>query len=150
MPSFAPEWVVEIQNPMKDVATVKYAVVDGKIWSNDAPEKLRVIEKSTRISSELAQLLEQLLDKHLDGVRYAYSDSVGLDGTTYHFSNFRRGIGVRTGQTWSPDPQWPTGRLVKVTEMLRDLTLAPQDQGRKLENQIRLEAKAALTELSDK
>jgi len=128
LPSFTPEWVVEIQDPIREVATVKYAVVDGKIWSNDAPEKLRVIERSIQISSELAQLLKQLLDKHLDGVRYAYSESLGLDGTTYHFSNFRTGIGVRTGQTWSPEPQWPTDRLVKVTELLRDLTLVHQDR----------------------
>jgi hypothetical protein len=151
LPSFGPEWVVEIQNPVGDVATVKYAIVDGKIRDNDAPEELQVIERSTRISSDLVQLLGQLLDKHMDGVRYAYADlgSVGVDGTTYHFSDFSRGW-VRTGQTWSPKPQWPTGRLVIVTGLLRELTLAPQDQVRKLENQIRFVAKAALADLSDK
>ena len=53
------------------------------------------------------------------------TDQTGVDGTTFHFAGFCRGVGQLTGRTWSPDPDTPTGRLVALAEAVKAYSLAP-------------------------
>jgi len=43
----------------------------------------------------------------------------------FHFSGFCRGVGILAGQTWSPEANMPTGRLVALAEALRAYSLSP-------------------------
>jgi len=56
---------------------------------------------------------------------------------------------LRTGQTWSPHYDWPSGRLVKIGELLKNLILAPQSKLVDIETQLIQETNAAIKQLAE-
>jgi len=80
------------------------------------------------VDAKLADTIAQGWLTMLWNVRYQPTDEIGADGTTFHFSGFCRGVGQLSGQTWSPDPATPTGRLVALAEAIKAYSLAPSQE----------------------
>jgi hypothetical protein len=100
------------------------------------------------ISEPTAALLEQVWMEMLARVRYPEPDgTVGFDGTTYHVLHWARGIGFRSGTTWSPDDGSKTGALIEITESLKKFVLAQSKDRPGIESSIADKAKALLRRL---
>jgi hypothetical protein len=89
---------------------------------------------------------------NFDELRYNNEPVHYLEGTIYSFSssneNMRKSR-LRTGQTLSPHYDWPSGRLVKIGELLRNLILAPQAKFEDIEDQLIKETNEAIKQLSE-
>jgi hypothetical protein len=71
-----------------------------------------------RLSDDDADIFEEVWWRLLGRVRY--SDSIrGDDGATYYVSHWARGIGFRSGETWSPDETTRPAALVRLADHLR-------------------------------
>ena len=69
------------------------------------------------IENDLANDIAALWEKMLFETRYEKSDSLGLDGTTYHFS-MTSGFQRLAGKTWSPNSQTRAGKLVALSHAM--------------------------------
>jgi hypothetical protein len=73
-------------------------------------------EYSTSISGETVDLLRVVWTSMLAAVAASGHHSNGVDGATYAFAH-----GGRMGNTWSPMPSSPCGRLVATADTMREL-----------------------------
>jgi hypothetical protein len=80
------------------------------------PFDARLIE--LEIPGELASLVYEIWANALLEVRYTRIGHLGLDGTTYTFSTFLRGIGFLNGSTWSPEDNLPPKWMVESGDVI--------------------------------
>lgn len=93
----------------------------------DRPEDVPLSHCEIEIAKPVAETLIDIWRGMLVGTRFDEPMPEGVvvvtgDGTTYHFSmkiNYDR----LAGKTWSPGPSSPTGKLVAITDTMRDLCL---------------------------
>lgn len=91
--------------------------------TDDGRERVVEVERSERrISLELAIAIQRAWGRMLQLTRYPAHVSIGLDGTTYQFFTWVRGLGHLQGQTWSPDEGFPA-EMVALAQSLRDFTV---------------------------
>lgn len=76
----------------------------------------RIIE----ISEPLARTIYEIWTNALLEVRYSRRMTLGLDGTTYLFSTWIRGLGTLNGSIWSPDDDLPPLWMVKAGDYLAE------------------------------
>ena len=99
-----------------------------------APEKLigsdhasaRDVPKTaceTPIERFVAEDLRTIWKRMVMAVRYPDAVTVGLDGTRYHFSVHVYGNVSYGGQIWSPPEHTLTGKLVALSDLMRDYCL---------------------------
>lgn len=128
LPSFEPEWTIEIEFPQKGPAIVRYVTVKERmIWQNKNPNSLKKINKTSQIPRDLATDIYELIGSNLQVVNYPSNPSMLLDGTNYIFTSFHVGQSYRSGITHSPEREWPTGKLVAVGELLREIALVGEN-----------------------
>ena len=133
-PSFSVEYVVSVDSVNKTYF-LRYSRMNKSIWSTKQKESLRAITTKTTIGEPLAKALNKLFFKALAQTRYPkrvflkglngeeFEDiSVGTDGTTYVFTAFGYGRGVRSGETWSPREGSFMNELVNISNALITLT----------------------------
>jgi hypothetical protein len=128
LPSFEPEWAAwSVRAPRPSACS---RVAASPIWNGDKPDVPNVSTpaldvKCAAISPGMAGDLAQAWETMLRRVAYPPpSGTIGLDGTTYHFSLLALDRQL-AGKVWSPKPESETGRLVSVAEALRAFTSAP-------------------------
>jgi hypothetical protein len=141
LPSFQPESMVYIL-PKGDQVFVVSATVSKQIWSTEKKEEIKVEQKEKAIKAEIADQIGSVFAMATSQTHYPKEEVMGLDGVTYHFSSFVIGIGVRAGQTWSPDPHSTCGMLVTLGEHLHRFV-----RGELSEEELSIEAKALLKAL---
>lgn len=88
----------------------------------DHPNQVPLTRCAIPISADAALTLAGAWRRMLDAVRSRDEMEVGLDGTTYSFSMGSGGRQLR-GETWSPEPRTPAGRLARIAEAMRDYCL---------------------------
>lgn len=99
------------------------------------------------IESSLAERIIQVWDTMLQKTHYAKDHPNGTDGATYHFSMFSLNYFLElAGTTWSPPEDSNTGRLVAITDSMRDLCLSGE---KKLLSQLDQQVNALSTRLRD-
>ncbi len=124
LPSFQSEWAVEFEIPKQGDALVRYVTVkDRMIWQNDNLGSLKKITETAHLPRDLAKSVSELIQAHTLAVNYSAKSSSLLDGVKYYFTCIQMGKGFQSGMTHSPKEEWPTGNLVAVGKLLRDLTL---------------------------
>lgn len=165
VPSFAPEWTVYLIRDDTGPAQVVYKVLKTQLWldmpynrpqagaGSNAPGSSVTAEPSVELtiamlSAPTAELLERVWASMLARVKYPETVTVGLDGTSYYVSHWQQGLGLRSGQTWSPDGQSPAGALVALAMALRSYALADVDQRRSIEIRLGQDATALLERLT--
>jgi len=120
VPSFDPEWVVYLTRDGSGPTHVVVKRFKTQLWlqmphnlpnssrrsgsSIDTSVSLPPVERVTAVlPQQTADLLERTWARMLARVKYPETTSVGVDGTTYYMLHWQRGLGVRSGKTWSPD-----------------------------------------------
>ena len=130
IPSFEPEYVIGIRErdnkyfAFKLSAKTQYWVVyrETKVEKTidiASQKKVEVSEAEVEITKQAYKILDESWHQMIRRTKY-YNDTYGrgLDGTSYHFSASR----LLTGYAWSPKPNTQTGYLVKLAELLGQLT----------------------------
>jgi hypothetical protein len=144
IPSFSPENVVYVVRERGASAKVIAKQLEQNLWAvmndvlsdggransyEETPEAqqraLGKIDKKVKrwereIDQKTADDLEKVWRMVLSRVQYGDNDTIGLDGETYHIAHFERGIGYRTGTTWSPSNGSLLARFVQLGSALRD------------------------------
>jgi len=150
-PSFGAEICVSIHAEISDEAKNKnggwWAVPDDKkkyfitvtrasesLWysmaeNNDEKKtkKVKVTRVDREISLEFAVAIQRAWGKMLQHTKYPAKASMGLDGVTYQFSVWVRGLGYINGETWTPDGGLPA----KIASLGNDLAGFASTKGAK-------------------
>ncbi len=125
----------------------------GRSWSVGAEaqraalaEIVPEIERfSAPISGRAEERLHAVWRAALLGARLPGSRTVmGLDGVTYHFADFERGVGYRSGSAWSPGVQTRIGALVDLGNRLAAYAAADGTRRSELEADLMQRADALL------
>lgn len=158
LPSFGAEWVVYIvQDDVNRSGRLFHKVMRTQLWGDmmrrierDAPNPnsysigpqaqaaaLARVTKSVDmrtvdLDAATVAILEGAWSDMLARTRYPAQEELGLDGTSYIAANWSRVIGLRSGETWSPEKGTPAYDLVAIAEKLRDLALASRNNQAKL------------------
>lgn len=166
LPSFKPEEVVYITwNDNSEIKVVCSKVI-GSIWGEITKEivnkskkhnsyslgdeamtraaskiKIKTTEASSSISQGTAEILIRLWGKALSEVKYASNPTIGLDGVSYHFSSWTRGIGTRAGIAWSPSSGTNIADLVEIGKNLCAFASKPTKD---LEEALKIKAEALM------
>lgn len=106
----------EMLNQIKQDSTNDKIINMGAQAQAAALEQLNksVDRIATPISGSTTALLEQVWKEMLARVRYPKIPDeiiIGLDGVTHRVSQYQKGIGFRSGTTWSPEKESNTGHL---------------------------------------
>lgn len=149
LPSFAPEYVISIDQKARTYY-LTYRVCQTSLWSALAKKgkQVAVDTKTVELSQELATAVARLFNAAVDQTKYPEPiPSMNSDGTTFTFSTFRMGIGLRGGKTWSPQDGTHMGALVALVSHLQRIATAPDDHMLRVNllaeaNQLTVELKA--------
>jgi hypothetical protein len=71
-------------------------------------KEVEVQRKDLEISSSLAMAIQRAWGRMLIRTKYPEKSYRGLDGTTYEFAVFVRGLGYLQGETWEPGAALPS------------------------------------------
>ncbi|HEX2586436.1 MAG TPA: hypothetical protein VHL14_15030, partial [Steroidobacteraceae bacterium] len=105
-------------NSATGILTVAHAKPNNKVRLKNQSKD--VAFKSATIPRSVAERIKELIDKHLDQVRYPKEMRMGLDGESYHFATITPKAGIRYGKTWSPESP-PLATLVELVYALEKL-----------------------------
>ena len=83
-----------------------------------SPFDARLIE--LEIPSEIAGVVYEIWANALLEVRYTRIGHLGLDGTTYLFSTYLRGVGFLNGSAWSPEDDLPPKWMVEAGDLIME------------------------------
>ncbi len=86
-----------------------------------------------QIPQTLAEVVYQIWVNTLLEARYDRKSYAGLDGGTFLFSTYVRGLGWMHGRIWSPDANLPPRWIVEAGEQLSDFVRNSQRDPRKTE-----------------
>ncbi len=132
LPSFSSEWVVDIEPDESRGLSVITVTSEQQIWysvhmrGDNRPlkaEDVRTDMKKATIDSQTAHRVHDIIQMILAEVQYPKTATLGLDGSTYHFSSWRELLGCRYGKTWSPEKGSRAYKLVALGEQLRKYAL---------------------------
>lgn len=82
-------------------------------------KKVKISRRDRQISREMAVAIQRVWGQMLQKTRYPSKASIGLDGVTFQFSVWVRGLGDLQGETWSPR-KGLTREMVAIGEELID------------------------------
>ena len=147
LPSFTPESAVYIEYISEDPNTPPVVVslqLEEQLWYemqklmesqnkgkrfNPADKQVQrkvfsqinsIINRSEApIETEVAIKLEEAWDTMLLHTHYHTETGRGLDGVNYHFANFVKEYGYRTGKVWSPEKGTASYQLVELAKALQ-------------------------------
>ncbi len=134
-PSFDPELCISIHSSDSSTSeTPEYFITltaaEESLYytmeeNNDEHETtlVHIVREDRQISLQLATAIQRVLGKLLHNTRYPSEATMGLDGVTYQFSTWVRGLGTLFGQTWSPDDPL----LQELLGICEELALFTQD-----------------------
>jgi hypothetical protein len=136
-PSYEREWGVLIAAPEKEMATVDYVIAERSIWRDSHPQDIRIDRTTAHIAKTTAQSLHEAWATVLQHPERMKVRNFNEDGTACRFESLAREGGPTSVETWIPRHEYPTGILLELGEMVRDLTQADAGNQLKIENQIR-------------
>jgi hypothetical protein len=115
-PSFLPSNMVEVSLSSNNTHTVIEAFTQAK------GEKSWTKLGAATLPLEIAEALHRTWVNALFETRHSRSAFRGLDGATFQFGAFVRGLGWLSGQTWSPDTDAPPRHMIVISKALHDFT----------------------------
>jgi hypothetical protein len=127
MPSWGPEWMIEVDPPSEFKATVRLVEAVGPAWHRGKPREVRARTKTATIAGETADtlrgawwtMLRRVIPRQL---------TVGFDGTTFLFGSWEAGLGIVEGEAWSPPTGTQCDALVQLGVALRSYVEGRQSQ----------------------
>jgi hypothetical protein len=136
-PSFEREWGVAVANPEGEMATVEYVIAERSIWLDPHPREIKTTRTTAQIAKSTAQTLHEAWIKVLRHPERMKARNFNIGGVACRFESFTKESGPISGEAWTPRNEYPTGILVELGEMVRDLTQAEVSNQPNLENRMR-------------
>lgn len=136
-PSYEREWGVLIAAPENEMATVDYLIAERPIWRDSHPQDIRIDRTTAHIAKTTAQSLHEAWTTVLLHPERMKVRNFNADGTACRFEILAREGDPISVETWIPRHEYPTGILVELGEMVRDLTQAEASNQPKIESRIR-------------
>ncbi|GAA4400778.1 hypothetical protein GCM10023187_14290 [Nibrella viscosa] len=128
LPTFAPEYVISIEKDKRwDTYFLICAEARENIFQQPAKEGIEVVVRRIQLPKDLALQLNKLFMTAIGQVSYRRNQAWGVDGTTFHFTAYNVGEGVRSGCTWSPQRGSRMHDLVQVTQLLQKMATAKEN-----------------------
>ncbi|GAA4455538.1 hypothetical protein GCM10023189_23430 [Nibrella saemangeumensis] len=123
LPTFAPEYVISVEKDKRwDNYFLVCAEAQENIYQKPGKEGIQVTVRRIQIAKDLALQLNKLFMTAIGQVSYRRNQAWGVDGTTFHFTAYAVGEGVRSGYTWSPQRGSRMHDLVQVVQLLQKMT----------------------------
>lgn len=123
LPTFSPEYVISIEkDPRRENYFLVYAEAQENIYQKPAKEGILVTMHRIPIGKDLALQMNRLYMTAIAQVSYRRNQAWGVDGTTFHFTAYSVGAGVRSGYTWSPQRGSRMHDLIEITQLLKKIT----------------------------
>lgn len=128
-PSFKNEYAIGVRRQGDKYIAFKLTAEDS-VWvkirelseknklGNLQQLKIGVNVSEMELSKQLYTSINKSWQKMIMNTKYPQNAMTGLDGISYHFTDSN----LRSGRTWSPEPESQTGYLVKLTELLGQFT----------------------------
>lgn len=115
-PSFSPEYIFQIEkDKTNEIYIAKLNIVNESIWYSKNYNSIIVNEYTAHIENKDADLLSKIYLKSIEKSHFPIKDFFGLDGVTYNFSVWDKGI--KSGTIWSPD-DFQNKMIIEITEKL--------------------------------
>jgi hypothetical protein len=126
LPAFAPEWALWLVGARKAGFWVLLIEADKNIWystRNDSGmlHSPSVTKRHNKLPMELGTAICDIWSRVLSQTRYSKESQIAAcDGIEYHFAYSRRSIGSMAGKAWSPGETTAPGKLVALSNNLRE------------------------------
>lgn len=119
LPTIAPEYAVSVeQNRKTKQCVMVWVVAKRSILNDETREDIPATVTRVPLSPELALKLSALFRAGTAQVGYLKNKVWGTDGTTYHYSAFAVGDGIRAGYCWAPRSGSKMHGLVQITDLM--------------------------------
>ena len=141
-PSFGPEFCLSVHADISEASIKKHegwwmvpdeektyimtvTSASKSIWGSIPPNSatnsdtdVKISRMDRKISLDLAVAIQRVWAKALHLTRYPSAASNGVDGTTYQFSVWVRGLGDLQGETWSPGRGLPSDLVAIGSDLI--------------------------------
>ncbi len=117
LPSFSPEWMLEVHKPVGGKSAVRLVMADSEVWPLCRPRT--VTTHTAQLKPQTAALVHSLWASMVSAARPPSIDEYGLDGTSYRFFVSTAKTGSLAAEVWSPPGLSNAGRLAALGESLR-------------------------------
>jgi len=121
-PSFSPEWMIEVLEPVSGRAEVRLVTASSQVWPLSHPRS--VITKKAGITPGTATLLRELWVALVIPARGPADSNDGPDGEFYYLSAYTPESLSVTAEVWSPPEHSNPGQLVSLGYALQRLVQA--------------------------
>jgi hypothetical protein len=121
-PSFEREWGVAIETPKGERTTVEYVIAERSIWQDARPEDISTHRITAPIAKATAQILHEAWTQVLQHPERIKVRNFTKDGVACRFESVTMDGNRVSAETWTPRSEYPTGVLVELGEMVRELT----------------------------
>jgi hypothetical protein len=123
IPSFDKENVLLLEHVRgTENYSLVFRTVDKSIWYTKDKANIQVQEIKKKFDKESALLMKALFRVAIRQTHFPEDDAIGTDGTNHYFSI--DDFGYKTGKTWSPSEKSAMGRLVAITEKIKNMVSA--------------------------
>lgn len=119
LPSFEPEWSLQLFEIAPAEFILNVAVSESQIYDSrrEEFEETKVRRHSIGLATQIADAVCEIWKTILFRVRHSDLTRRGRDGLSYHFG-FLQGHYL-AGRAWSPESNTVIGRVVELSELLR-------------------------------
>lgn len=121
-PSFRPEYLISIEKH-KDGVFLIVNTLSEQFWYSKDTAKTKTYTLKVLVDEQFADSIRETFDHCILNTKYPCDTLNGVDGTTFEFMTYNFGVGVRAGETWSPDKNTNMKKLTDLSNMLREACL---------------------------
>jgi hypothetical protein len=137
LPSFEPEWAVFLMTSGRKRHFIHHAAASQQIYGTTIKTNAHIMRFESDLAADLANEIGLVFESVLENVRYPEINSVGCDGSTYHFGVSHSKKGAIAAQTWSPDRNTVPGQMVALADSMAGYTQRSADRQESSINAIR-------------
>ena len=148
-PSFEQEWGLAVAKPEGEMATAEYVIAERSIWLDPHPRDIKTTRTTAQIAKSTAQTLHEAWTTVLRHPERMKVRNFNIGGVACRFESFTKESGPISGEAWTPRNEYPTGILVELGEMVRDLTRAEVSNRPNIENRISQKVQDSLDRLKE-
>ena len=143
-PSFEREWGVAIETPQGERTTVEYVIAERSIWQDAHPQDIGTHRTTASITNATAQTLHEAWTQVFQRPERMKVRNFTKDGVACRFESVTMEGNRVSAETWTPRSEYPTGVLVELGEMVRELTQVEASDQPSIELRINQKSKDVL------
>ena len=143
------EWGVSVVKPEGETSPGADVSAERSSWLDTHHREIKTTRTTAQIAKSTAQTLHEAWTEVLRHPERMKVRNFNIDGVACRFESFTKESGPISGEAWTPRSEYPTGILVELGEMVRDLTRVEVSNRPNVENRIRQKVRALLDRLKE-